>query len=137
LELDFSQIYTGVLLENDNYKTWFNGQYSVEQLRDLLGTDLHSYMHADFFNPFDQQNDEYKKIQPLLTVNSVTERWHPKAPIYLSSAKNDVFVPVACAEAAVRKLRKAGANISLHQYPGDHVSVGFLYYLRSIIHFFI
>jgi len=135
LDLDFSQIFSGALLENNNYLVWLHGEYNAQILKELLGYDLHAYMHVDFFKPFDQQNAEFKKIHPYLKENSVSEGWRPQAPIYLYHSKSDVIVPIASAEAALRKLRKAGANISLHSYPGNHYTVGYMYFIRSVLHF--
>ncbi|MCL2502664.1 MAG: alpha/beta hydrolase [Bacteroidales bacterium] len=135
LDLDFSYIFSGDLLENDNYRTWLHGEYDAAILKDLLGYNLHSYMHEDFFKPMDQQNDMLKKLHPLLPLNSVSEGWRPKAPIYLYHSKSDVIVPFANAEVALRKLRRVGANISLVSYPGDHYTVGYLYFIRSILRF--
>jgi len=133
LNLDYHKIFSGDLLENDNYLTWLHGEYDAAILKDLLGYDLHAYMHEDFFLPTHQQNEEFKKLHPLLSLNSVSEGWRPKAPIYLYHSNSDVIVPVASAKAALKKLRKAGANIALSIYPGDHYTVGYLYFIRSIL----
>ena len=133
LDLDFEQIFTGDLLIN--YPDWFSGNYSFDEMAKLLGSNLHAYMHEDFFKPFDQQNAEFKKLHPWLVVNSVSEGWRPKAPIYLFHAKNDTYVPLASAEEAVKKLRRAGANISFTIYPGGHYTVGYLHFLCSILSF--
>jgi len=127
LQLDFKQIFTGYLLEN--YEQWNEGAYKN------IEDDISTYMHPDFFKPFDQQNDEFKRLHTYLIENSVSEGWCPKAPIYLSHAKTDAHVPVEAAEAALKKLRKAGGNISLLTYPGDHDSVGYTFILRLLIHF--
>ena len=133
LDLDYSQIFTGALLENNNYQTWFHGQYDAEKLKELLGFNLHGYMHEDFFKPLEQQNSEFKKLQKYFPENSVSEGWRPQAPIYLYHSDEDDIVPVECAEAALKKLRKAGGNVALNKYPGDHYTVGYLYFVRSMI----
>ncbi|MCL2727254.1 MAG: hypothetical protein FWD56_02585 [Bacteroidales bacterium] len=133
LGLDYSKIFSGDLLKDNNYETWLHGEYDAAILKELLGVNLRNYMHEDFFKPFNQQNDELKKLHPLLSENSVTEGWRPKAPIYLSHSKSDAVVPVASAEAALSKFRKAGANISLITYPGDHYTVGYTYFIRSLL----
>ena len=133
LQSDFSSLFTGILLEN--YQTWLHSTYTADTLKQLLGTNLHAYMHEDFFKPFDQQNQAIKNFYPFLIENSVTEGWRPKAPIHLSYAKADVIIPAACAEAAAQKLRRAGGQVTCTGYPGDHYTVGYLYYIRAIIHF--
>ena len=127
LHLDFSQIFTGDLL--DNYEQWYDGVYET------LEDDIHTYMHEDFFKPFDQQNDEFKKLYPCLVENSVSQGWRPKAPIYLSHCATDTYVPIACAEAAVRNFRRLGTNVSFVTYPGNHNSVGVTFYFRLLLHF--
>jgi pimeloyl-ACP methyl ester carboxylesterase len=135
LDIDYSQIFTGSLLENNNYQTWFHGEYDSGKLKELLGFNLHAYMHEDFFKPFEQQNNEFKKLGKYLHENSVTEGWRPKAPIYLFHSNADVIVPVECAEAALKKLSKAGAQVVLYKYPGDHYTVGYLYFVRSMLRY--
>jgi len=135
LNLDYSKIFTGTLLENNNYRTWFHGEYDSAMLKEMLGLNLHAYMHEDFFKPFEQQNEEFKKLHKYLPENSVTEGWRPKAPIFLVHSNEDIIVPVECADVALKKLRKAGADITLYKYPGDHYTVGYLYYIRAMLHF--
>ncbi|MDR2585419.1 MAG: alpha/beta fold hydrolase [Prevotellaceae bacterium] len=130
LHLDFSQIFKDEF-HLDSYN-WYYGDYSTDK-DEKLGTDVRAYMHDDFFKPFDQQNQELKKLHPYLLLNSVSEGWKPKAPIYLYHANDDTYVPHECAEAAVKKFRKAGANISLISYPGNHGTVAVIYLLRLLI----
>lgn len=133
LNLDFNQVFTGDLLSY--YGDLYSGTYTREEMMELLGSDLHAYMHEDFFKPFDQQNSEIKKLHPLLIENSVSIGWHPKAPVYLSHAGVDTYVPLECAEVAVKNWRRAGSNISFTIYPGNHYTVGYLHFLRSILSF--
>ncbi|MCL1974224.1 MAG: hypothetical protein FWG54_05350 [Bacteroidetes bacterium] len=137
LNLDYSQVFTGSLLADDHYKIWLSGDYTAEELKEIIGTDLHGYLHPDFFEPFGQQNSEIEKLYPFLQENSLTEGWRPKAPIHLSYAHADIIVPAVCAEVAAQKLRKAGGHVSCAGYPGDHYTVGYLYYIRSMIHFLL
>ena len=134
LNLDFSQIFTGALWEDNHYQTWLHGEYTAKELKEMIGTDLHAYLHEDFFKPLEQQNSEFKKVYPYLAENSVTDGWRPKAPIYLSHSSEDIIVPKDCAEVALKKLRKAGGQVSLFIYPGDHYTVGYLFYIRSVLH---
>ena len=133
LNLDFSKIFKGELL--NHYLEWYNGDYNYSAIMDWIGTDMHAYMHEDFFKPFDQQNEEFKKLYPHLIENSLSEGWRPKAPIYLIHAIDDSHVPLQNAEATVKKLRKAGANISFIAYPGDHLTVANFYFLRTLLKF--
>ena len=132
LQSDFSNLFKGLLLQN--YQTWLHGTYTADTLKVLLGTNLHDYLHDDFFKPVDQQNETIKKFHPLLVENSVTEGWRPKAPIYITYATADAIIPAACAESAAKKLRKAGGNVSCTGYPGDHYTVGYLFFIRAMIH---
>jgi len=68
----------------------------------MLGTDLHTYMHEDFFKPHEQQNEVLQSLRPYLEENSLTEGWRPKAPIHMTHSKNDTYVPFECAETAVK-----------------------------------
>ncbi|MCL2727255.1 MAG: hypothetical protein FWD56_02590 [Bacteroidales bacterium] len=130
LDLDLTQIFKAdPPLDRDS---WYNGVYSTDKI-EKIGTDIAGYMHEDFFKPFELQNGEFKKLHPFLVLNSVSEGWRPKAPIYLYHATTDTYVPRECAEAAITKLRKAGANISLISYPGDHFTVGYYFMYRLLI----
>jgi len=135
LHLDYSQIFAGALLENKNYQTWLHGEYNADKLKELLGYNLHAYMHEDFFKPYQQQNQEFQKLWKCLPENSVTQGWRPKGPIFLIHSNADVIVPVECAEAALVKLRKAGGEVVLHKYPGDHYTVGYLYFIRAMLRY--
>lgn len=132
LDLDFSQIFTGTLLEN--YDAWYNGVINTRFLENL-SLNLRDYMHEDFFKPFNLQNEEFKKLHPLLTLNSVSQGWRPKATIYLTHATEDTHVPVECADAAVKNWRRAGANVVYYRYPGHHESVASVYFLRNLLSF--
>ena len=133
LELDLGQIFIGDLLLNCD--DWFSGVYMSTEIVEKIGTDLHAYMHPDFFKPFEQQNAEFKKLQPFLFVNSVSEGWRPKAPIHMTHAQNDLLAPTECADAAVKKLRRAGANVAYSTYPGTHMSVAIFFFIRNILRF--
>jgi len=130
LQLDFSKIF--IIDPPLHSDSWYNGGYSSDKI-EKLGTNIRGYMHEDFFKPFDQQNEEFQKLYPYLVLNSVSEGWKPKAPIYLSHANVDSYVPHECAQAALKKLRKAGGNISLIGYPGDHGVVGAHFILRLLL----
>jgi pimeloyl-ACP methyl ester carboxylesterase len=131
LNIDYTQIFKGALL--DHYDDWLSGAYSADDLREIMGTHLRTYMHDDFFKPFDQQNQEFKKLHPLLKENSLSEGWRPKAPIYMTHCFSDSYVPIESARETVKKLRRAGANISFMTYPGTHLTVGYLFFLRAAL----
>jgi len=133
LELDLSQIFKGDLLAN--YTDWYSGKYTSFEILDMIGTDLHAYLHEDFFKPVEQHNDALKSLYPHLRENSLITGWCPKAPIYMTHAYGDSYVPTECADAAVKYFRRAGANISYIKYPGTHDTIGYLWFLRSILHF--
>ena len=133
LGLDFSQVFTGDLLVH--YEEWFSGVYKASELMDWMSTDMHAYMHPDFFKPFDQQNTELKRVQSVMKENSVSEGWRPKAPIYMTHSQDDGLSPLENAEAALKKLRKAGANVSFSTYPGNHENAGIVFFIKNILRF--
>ncbi|MDR2585421.1 MAG: hypothetical protein LBC84_04270 [Prevotellaceae bacterium] len=135
ISLDLSKIFTGDLLAN--YSDWYSGKYMFLEILDMIGTDLHAYMHPDFFLPKEEHNEELKKLYSYLAENDLTIGWRPKAPIYMTHAKVDTHVPVECAEIAVKRFRKAGANISFITYPGTHNTVGYLFFVRQLFRFLI
>ena len=135
LNLDFSKVFKGELLAN--YQEWYNGKYKSDEVMERIGTNMRGYLHEDFFKPFDQQNIELKKLHICLEENSVSDGWRPKAPIYMMHAQEDSLVPIENVLATVKKLRRAGANISFISYPGGHYTVGYLYFIRYLLQFLI
>ena len=131
--LDLSQIFTGELLAN--YANWFGGTYTSPEIMEMLGSNLHAYLHEDFFKPYEQQNPAFQSLYPYLKENTLIEGWSPKAPITMTHATVDSYVPTACADAAVKNFRRAGTNISYITYPGNHLTTGYLWFIRSIFHF--
>jgi len=131
LNLEMDKVFSGGLAEH--YDDWFSGDHKSSVVMEWITTDLRNYMHPDFFKPMKDQNDQLKKLHPLLIENSVSEGWRPKAPIYLTHANVDTYVPKECADEAVKKLRRAGANIWYMSYPGHHYSVGYLYFIRNFL----
>jgi len=131
LNLDFSQVFRDDLLVN--YDDWFSGRYKASELMSWMSADIRTYMHPDFFVPADQQNSEFKKLQVILKENSVSEDWRPKAHIYLTHSKDDGLAPLENAQATVRKLRRAGANVAFFTYSGDHENAGIVFFLRNIL----
>jgi dienelactone hydrolase len=132
-ELDLEQIFSGELLAK--YTDWYSGKFKSMEIMEMLGTDIHAYMHEDFFKPYEEQNEALKSLFPYLIENSLTNGWRPKAPIYMTHSNTDTYVPVECAEAVVKSFRRAGATVSYITYPGTHLTVGYLWFLRSILHF--
>jgi len=140
LNLDFTKIFTGNLISKNGHlkEDWLFGPHrlSAPGLTYELGREVRNYMHPDFFKSMEEQKGtEFEKLHQAFMENSISEGWRPKAPINMIHARLDACVPVECTETAVKKLRKAGANISFMIYPGNHVSVGILYFLRLILSF--
>ena len=130
-DFDLSNVFKGDLLTH--CEEWYSGKYTSSQIKNFIGADLHAYMHDDFFKPFAQQNPTLQSLYPYLIENSVSEGWKPKAPIYMTHCTSDETVPIECSEAAVKKLRRAGANVSYNTYPGNHISVGAVWFIKRFL----
>ena len=133
LNIDFEKVFVGELL--NNYQDWYSGIYSIAELMERLGSNIESYMHPDFFKPMGQQNEEFEKLYPYLVENSVSMGWSPKAPVYLIHAKNDTYVPVECAQVAVRNFRRSGSNVSFTIYPSNHLLIGLFYFFETLLRY--
>lgn len=119
LNLDFSKIFIGDLLEH--HKEWLDRANEHDQgfLQDRLGTDLHNFLHPDFFTP--ERNSEFNKIYDVLKSMSHVNGWVPKTHMYLYHAEDDESVPFECAKYAYTEFERQGADISFYSGLGGHV----------------
>jgi pimeloyl-ACP methyl ester carboxylesterase len=119
LNLDFSKIFTGDLLAN--YEEWLDRSDEHNQwfIQDRIGSDLHNYMHADFFT--EEKNEEFNKVYRILKELSHVDGWTPEKAIYLYHAEDDESVPFECALYAYEEFTKRGATISFFSGTGGHV----------------
>lgn len=119
LNLDFSKVFTGELLEH--YEEWLDRDetHSNQFLLTRLGMDMHNFMHPDFFT--EAKNEEFHKIYEVLKTMSHVDGWTPKARICLYHAEDDQSVPYECALYAYDQFKKRGANISFYHGTGGHV----------------
>ncbi len=119
LNLDFSKVFTGELLEN--YDQWLDRSHEHGQwfLQDRLGTDIYNFMHPDFFT--ETKNAEFDKIYRVLEEMSHVDGWTPKAEMYLYHAEDDESVPYECALYAYNEFHKRGAAVSFFHGTGGHV----------------
>jgi Dienelactone hydrolase and related enzymes len=132
LDLDFSQIFTGELLQN--WKEWFNRDVGSWILIELVGTRPSNYLHPDFFKPFDEQNSELKKLYPHLVENSFTlGKWRPKAPISFMAPYFDTFVGSTSVLEAIKVFQAAGSKVSLQRVTGDHTEVGYFFMINLLL----
>jgi hypothetical protein len=136
LNLDFDKIFIGKLRGNED--SWLFGpdRLKAQHLINELGREIKNYMHPDFFKTKEEQKGtEFEKLHDVMVENSVSQGWKPKAPIYMTHCFDDTYVPIECAEKALKNFRRSGANVSFFSYPGDHLTVGYLFFLRQILHF--
>ena len=127
LDLDFSQIFKGELLQN--YKVWFNGTLTGDELLQRLGTTISDYVHPDFFKPLDQQNDDFKKLQDCFAKNSLISGWTPKAPISFIAAEVDSYVGESVG-LACHYFRQAGSRVTLQRVNASHVEVAIFFLIH-------
>ena len=133
LNLDFTKIFTGTLLEN--WATWLDGSKHSSELRRLLGIQPVKYMHTDFYKAPEDQNSEFQKIHPYLVENSVSMGWTPKAPISFISSYYDTYVPADCTMTAYQNFLQAGTRVSLTRVAGDHNEAGYYFLIYTLLEF--
>lgn len=122
LDLDYSMIFRGPLA--DNYASWYDRTRNASGLVSLIGEDMRGYMHPDFFRPLEERNSEFRKLQPILDMNSAVDGWVPYMPVYLYHSTEDEYVPVEAADYAYREFRNKGAYIVYKSGPGTHADWG-------------
>ena len=132
LDLDYHQIFQGPLA--DNYALWYDRTRNASGLISLIGEDMRNYMHPDFFKPLEERNSEFKKLQPILDLNSAVDGWVPYMPIYLYHSTEDLYVPLEAADYAYREFKKAGAFVQYKSGPGSHVDWGVETFAALLLH---
>ncbi|MCZ2417853.1 MAG: alpha/beta hydrolase [Burkholderiales bacterium] len=130
LNLDYSRVFTGPLLENMD--SWLDRTHYRDQLTEWIGQDLHKYMHPDFFTP--ERNSEIKKLWDKFRENSLADGWTPKTHILIAHASDDLSVPTRVATYTVEQFRKRGARIRSRYGKGGHYEFGKWFFLRMGIH---
>lgn len=124
LDLDYSKVFTGPLLENMD--DWLDGTRNAQQMRELIDPHLDTYMHPDFFTP--ERNAEIIKIENALSSHTFFKDWNTNTHIFLGHAIDDLSVPFLETQALYNML-KSKFHVSLIRGTGGHYDYG--------IHFFI
>lgn len=129
LGLDFSKIFTGKVLEDfDKIHTLHEDPLA---LADIYGTDLHAYMHPDFFT--EEKNDDINRLLDAMDAQSLTydgirKDLDRKTDIFLFHSAQDQIVPVECADALYRRLYSPFRNTHyLRSLTQSHHSEGILF----------
>ncbi|WP_373799438.1 alpha/beta fold hydrolase, partial [Bacteroides heparinolyticus] len=94
LRLDFSKVFKGKLLEN--YQKWCYGQYTIYELTDFLGTNLHTYFTEEFLQKED--SPEYQSLLQVCRQKRIPNDWQPTCRIHLFHGENDMLVPAICTD---------------------------------------
>lgn len=137
LHLDYTQLFTGKLLEDDYYKYWENGGAPPTPANEYLGTCISDYMHPDFFKPVEEQNPEFQKLHTILKLNSHINGWCPNAPTYLFHSLNDHHVPFACTQFAYNQFKQKGANVKLFTSEKGHEDYGIEWFANLAVYLFL
>lgn len=130
LNLDYSRIFIGPLLENMD--SWLDRTHFRDQLTQWIGQDLHQYMHPDFFTV--ERNSEINKLWKKFRENSLATGWTPKTHILIAHAEDDLSVPTRVATYTCEQFRKRGARLRSHYGKGGHYEFGKWFFLRMGIH---
>lgn len=106
--LDYSKIFKGKVLEDFDKIT--EGNDNLGHLaRDVYGTDVHDYLHPDFFT--EEQNEDVRKLYDGLRSLRVTAgkgRLPYHVRISMRHSVEDTYVPIECTDQLYSELRKAG-----------------------------
>lgn len=128
LQLDYSRIFTGALLANR--EEWLDGTKNAGQMRELIGQQLDTYMHPDFFSA--EGNPEIKKIEDVLSLHSMPEGWYTRTLIYLGHAVDDLSVP--CEETQVFfNNMKTKSKALMIKGSGGHYNYGIEFFISGCL----
>lgn len=117
LQLDFNRIFKGELLKY--YEEWCYGQYSIDKLTQLLGTDLREYFTDSFLKKED--SPEYQHLLQSCRQKRIPNDWTPAFKIHLFHGKDDTLVPIICSDRLYDNLRSRGADVTYKQYEANHM----------------
>ncbi len=116
LHLNYQNIFYGILAEH--YPDWCDGYHSKGFLTNTLGTDMHQYLHPDFFTK--EKNADLNRLYDYLALNSHVDGWTPEMPVYFYHSTEDDYVPFECAAYAYEQFKKRGAYVRLIKGTGSH-----------------
>lgn len=128
--LNPSQLFCGKVLED--YETISKGMTSPLDLARQYGTDVHAYLHPDFFNG--QGNPDIERLKETLKLLSVPlESIHPlpaSVEVVLRHSVQDKIVPVACTDALYKQLKAPLHPVTYHRNKkGSHYEVAVLSFI--------
>ena len=123
LELDFSEIFKGELLEN--YQQWCDGYLPIADLTKKLGNDVSNYLTDKLLTGV-QTSEDFKSLRAALQKKVIPYDWVPKAKVHLFHSKYDYYVPTLCGDNMYLYLKDAGADVIYKLYEAEHVESGLL-----------
>lgn len=134
LQLDYDSIFTGRLLTH--YEEWIlSKQYSVDEIKDSIGTATDAFLHPDFFS--EAKNTHILRLMEAADRNSLYKGWTPKAPIYMMHGFFDEAIPYQVTKDGAEYMEAQGAVIDFHTNPlGGHrltAGVFFIAVCRKLI----
>lgn len=106
LGINLRDVFRGEL--SQHYEEWCTGEVALKDLTEWLGTDLNQYLHLDFFS-YDQP--AFLKFLECTERHTTPNDWVPTCPVHIYHGRNDVFVPIECADSLANYLRSVGANV--------------------------
>jgi fermentation-respiration switch protein FrsA (DUF1100 family) len=131
LNLDFTQLFTGPLLQN--YDEWINSKnYTTGEINKMIGTgEISQFIHPDFFTY--EANSESAKLYASLARNSLID-WTPRAPLLLFHGTKDTTVPYSCAQHAYDSFKSKGCDVTLTPINSDHKGSALEFTLYVLAH---
>lgn len=128
LQLDYSRIFTGALLANR--EEWLDGTRNSGQMREMIGPQLNTYMHPDFFSQ--EGNSEIKKIENALSLHSILEGWNTRTLIYLGHATDDLSVPYEETQAFFNIMNSKSKAV-MTKGSGGHYNYGIDFFISGCL----
>ena len=139
LGLDFSKIFTGEVLAD--FERVHTLRDDPLKLAERYGSDLHGYMHPDFFTP--ERNDDLNRLleamdSQTLIYDGIRRDLDRKTDIFIFHSAQDQIVPVECADALYRRLYSPFRNTHYLRSPREsHHSEGILFLTEVLAYLLI
>lgn len=136
LNLNLANIFKGRVL--DEYQTIVSSAMNGTDMYKIYGSDLHAYMHDDFFSA--EGNEDINLVKEYLSREILPlkgQRLSPDTYVNIRHAKTDAIVPVICSDDLAAALRPLQKNLRYRRdRKGTHYSEGanhFYAFLRYLI----
>ena len=119
----------------DNLPSYFNGQYTNQEINEMLNDTVEVLIAPSFFNGI-SNDPAYEDFRRAMADNSISG-WNTDVPIRLYHGTSDIYVPKATSEQVYQEFVNAGAsNVSYFPLDGlDHSTAAAPTIIKALLWF--